>query len=56
MFRDLVPLVASSGLLLLAKDTLYSACVCCIIIYGSETYPVKEEDMIRPERDDPKMV
>ena len=56
MFRDLAPLVASSGLPLLAKGTLYSACLCCVIIYGSETYPVKEEDVIRPERDDPKMV
>ena len=34
-FRDLLPLIASRGLLFEAKGRLCSACVCSIILYGS---------------------
>ena len=55
-FRDSLPLVASRGLPLGAKGRLYSACVHSVMLYGSETWPVKEEDVIRLERNDAKMV
>ena len=51
-FRDLVPLLASRALPLGAKSRLYSTCLCSIMLYGSEIWPVKEEDMIRLERND----
>ena len=40
-FRDLVPLLASKGLPLGAKDRLYSAYVPSIMLYESETWTVK---------------
>ena len=40
-FRDLVPLLASTGLPLEAKDRLYSAYVPSIMLYESETWTVK---------------
>ena len=45
-FRYLVPLLASRGFPLWAKDRLY----------GSETWPVKEEDVIKLEKNDVWMV
>ena len=41
-FRGLVFLLASRSLLLGAKCRLSSACVCSIIVYGSEAWSVKE--------------
>ena len=51
-----MPLLASRGLPLGAKDKLYSACVLSVMLYGNETWPVKEEDVNRLERNDVKMV
>ena len=55
-FRDLVPLLASRGLSLRAKVRLHSACVCSIRLYGSETWLVKKDHVIRLERNDALMV
>lgn len=55
-FRDLVPLLASRGLPLRAKVRLYSACVGSIRLYGSETWLVKKDDVIRLERNNVLMV
>ena len=55
-FRYLVPLLASRGFPLWAKDRLYSACVRSVMLYGSETWPVKEEDVIKLEKNDVWMV
>ena len=51
MFRDLVSLLASGGFPVGAKG-IYSACARSIKLYGIETWPVKEEDEIRLERND----
>ena len=51
-----MPLLANRGLLLGAKDRLYSACVLSVMLYGKETWPVKEEDVNRLERNDVTMV
>ena len=55
-FRDLVPLFASSGFPLGAKGRLYSARARSAMLYGSETWPVNEEDVIRLERNDATMI
>ena len=55
-FRDLVPLLASKGLSLAAKGRLYQACVRSVMLYASETWPVKEEDLSRLERNDNSML
>ena len=34
------------------KNSLYSACVCSVMVHRSETWLVKEEDIIRIERSD----
>ena len=51
MFRDLVSLLASGGFPIRAKG-IYCACACSIKLYGIETWPVKEKDEIRLERND----
>ena len=45
-FRDVVPLLASGNLPLGAKHGLHSACVCSIMLYVSEVWTDKEEDVI----------
>ena len=47
-------MLASRGLPLGPKSR-YSAFVCGIMLYGSQTWPVKEED-VRLERNDARMV
>ena len=55
-FRGLVHLLASRGLPSGAKGRLCFVCVLSLMLYGSETWPVKEEDVVRPERNDESMV
>ena len=55
-FRELVPLLASKGLSLASKGRLYQACVRSVMLYASETWPLKEEDLARLERNDASMV
>ena len=54
-FRDLGSLLTSRCLLLGAKYRLYSACICSVMLYGNQTWPAKEEDVIKLERNDPRM-
>ena len=51
-----MPLLASRGFPLEAKGRLYSAYVQSVMLYGSETWPVKEENVIKLERNDVWMV
>ena len=39
-----------------AKSRLHSACVCSLILYGGETWPVQEQDVIRLERNDARIL
>ena len=55
-FRDLVPLLASRSLPLGKRGRVYSACKHYVMIYGSETGPIIEENVIRLERNDASMV
>jgi len=49
-FRELSPILTSRGASLKVKGRLYSACVQCVMTYGSETWATKVEDMQRLER------
>ena len=55
-FRDLIPLLANRALPLGAKGRLYSACVRSIMLFGSEAWLVKVEDVIRVKTNDARMV
>ena len=55
-FRELVPLLASKGLSLAAKGRLFQACVRSVMLYASETWQLKEEDLSRLERADASMI
>ena len=55
-FRELLPLLTSRSFSLKVKGKLYSACVRCVMLYGSETWPLKEEDIQRIVRTDMQMI
>ena len=46
-FRELLPLLASRSLLLVSKEKVFQACVRSVMLYGSVTWPVKEEELKR---------
>ena len=49
MDGDLVPLLATGGFSLGANDR-YSTCVSNVMLYGTETWPVKEQNESRLQR------
>ena len=49
-FRELAPILASRGASLRVKGKIYRACVQRVLVYGSETWPMKSEDLLRLER------
>ncbi|KAK3891496.1 hypothetical protein Pcinc_004586 [Petrolisthes cinctipes] len=53
-FRELLPLLTSRALPLLTKGRV--ACVRSVMMYGSETWPVRVEDMCCMERNDMRMI
>ena len=55
-FRELSPILTSRGASLEVKGKLYSACVQSVMIYGSETWAMKVENMQRLDRTDRMMV
>lgn len=54
--RNLVPLLTIRRLPLVGKSKLYSGCVCSVMLYENETWPVKKEFVIRLENNEAKMV
>ncbi len=46
-FRELLPLLTLKGLSLHIKGKLYASCVRSVMVYGSETWAVKEDDVCR---------
>ena len=54
-FRELLPLLTMRGFSLRQKGRLYAACVRSVMLYGSETWAVKEEDTRRLERTEMRM-
>ena len=55
-FRELLPLLTSTALPLTTKGRVYQACVRSVMMYGSETWPVRAEDMCCMERNDMRMI
>ncbi|HXJ94687.1 MAG TPA: reverse transcriptase domain-containing protein [Terriglobia bacterium] len=55
-FRELSPILTTRGASLALKGKIYSACVRSVMIYGSETWPMKVEDMQRLVRAENMMV
>ena len=55
-FRELAPVLTSRGASLKVKGKVYSTCVQRVLVYGSETWPMKAEDMKRLERTERMMV
>ena len=49
-FRELSPILTARGASLKLKGKIYRACVQSVRIYGSETWPMKVDDMQRLER------
>lgn len=55
-FNELKPLLALRGTSLKLKGKIYRACVQSVLVYGSETWPMKVEDAKRLERTERSMV
>lgn len=55
-FKELSPVLTSRGASLKVKGKVYKACVQRVLVYGSETWPMKIEDMHRLERAERMMV
>src|SRR3989442_443707 len=55
-FRDLRMLLTARGASLRVKGKIYRACVQRVIVYGSETWPMKVNDMQRLVRTENSMV
>jgi hypothetical protein len=55
-FQDLAPVLTLRGASLKLKGKIYSICVRRAMVYGSETWPVKVEDMNRLERAEKSMM
>ena len=49
-FRNLLPLLTSKAVPSKVKGELFRACVQTVMLYGSETWPVKVEDTQRLHR------
>ena len=55
-FRELAPILTSRGASLKVKGQVYRACVQTVLVYSSETWPMKAEDLQRMERAERMMV
>jgi len=55
-FNQLRPILAARGFSLKMKGKIYRACVQSVLVYGSETWPMKVEDTRRLERTERSMV
>jgi len=55
-FRELLPLLTMKGLSLCLKGRLYAACVRSVVLYGSETWGMREGDIRRFEYTEMRMV
>ena len=55
-FRELLPVLTSRRFSLRIRGQAYRACVRSVLLYGCETWAVKEEDTQRIERNDRAMI
>ena len=55
-FRDLLPVITNKSISLQRRGNVYQACVRSVLLYASETWPVKTEDIARLERNENSMI
>jgi len=55
-FRQLVPLLTNRDISLIRRGRLYSSCVRCSMLHGSETWPVRKENEVALQRAKMRMV
>jgi len=55
-FRQLVPLLTNKDVYLIMTGRLYSSCVRSSMLYGSETWPVRKENVVALQRAEMRMV
>ena len=46
-FRELLPILTNRGIRLKIRENVFNACVRKVLLYGSETWPVLNEDLQR---------
>jgi len=55
-FRNLVPLLTNKDVSLIMRGRLYSSCVRSSMLHGSETWPVRKENVVALRRAEMRMV
>jgi len=55
-FRQLVPLLTNKDVSLIMTGRLYSSCVRRSMLHGSETWPVRKENVVALQRAEMRMV
>jgi len=55
-FRQLVPLLINKDMSLIMRGRLYSSCVHTSVLHGSETWPVRKENVVALQRAEMRMV
>ena len=55
-FRQLVPLLTNKDVSLIMTGRLYSSCMRSRMLHGSETWPVKKENVVALQRAEIRMV
>ena len=55
-FRQLVPLLTNRDVSLIMRERLYSSCARSSMLHGSETWPVRKENMVALQRAEMRMV
>ena len=55
-FRELTPILTARRASLKLKGKVYRTCVQSVLVYGSETWAMKAEDMQRLERTERMMI
>ena len=55
-FRQLVPLLTNKDVSLIMRGRLYSSCVRSSMLHGSETWPVRKENVVALQRAEMRMV
>jgi len=55
-FRQLVPLLTNKDVSLIMRRRLYSSCVRSSMLHGSETWPIRKENVVALQRAEMRMV
>jgi len=55
-FRHLVPLLTNKDVSLIMRGRLYNSCVRSSMLHGSETWPVRKENVVALQREEMRMV